>query len=654
MLLIRFQPRRVANCVAGLTLFWCGILSAFFWIKGFNFPFLVMLLAVVAIGFLLAGMETDAHAGDILKRLGFNARRKLPLEHRDAFLSETKGVRSSIGPVPFQYTPPARLDVSTLKPGAFSDQIQKLFPAEILQAPEFLNRFVHAIDSGPHRKLVQAILEVYCHPKHIGLPAGVSRHNNAMLLTHCLRVAALMQHRVKNFKYVNYQIFPNDENYRLPEDDGLLIVVGLSHDLGKIDSFIKNQAGVVVGIKPDHHKSGCRILSALPEFWGADLSAEDRYILQSCSVYATDYASSPIKVRLSDKEKPTAISDRFQSLLELVVDADIAASQIENGVKYKFSADPVAIDENSTEIVNKNSTNESLADSKLDLFTNFSEFISSFAIINGKGSDRSVGFKYLDPDQADAKHLLFIDDSEFVTAFANFLKRPEWGSKDGKVSGLATALLPKLDEAGYLVRSAGVGAQPAVNSVYRVDFSSGDPPEVKFSLKACFVVDLTVWPHQTKLRNLASCEAKPAIINSIFGNKFAPVRQSLTDAAVLEELGAVNARRSECSDVESLVSKRAGKSTAAKFKFELTVRAITTALARGELKPATVCKQGEPIAIANSDAFFQNLGINVTPVETANDLLKQLGILSIRKSKQTPGTHIVVLDGLIYSAERAV
>ena len=63
MLLIRFQPRRVVNVVAGLTIFWCVIISAFFWVKGgFNFGFLVMLAATVVGGFFLACMQADWQA----------------------------------------------------------------------------------------------------------------------------------------------------------------------------------------------------------------------------------------------------------------------------------------------------------------------------------------------------------------------------------------------------------------------------------------------------------------------------------------------------------------------------------------------------------------------------------------------------------------
>ena len=651
MLLIRFQPRRVVNVVVGLTLFWCGIISALFWVKGgFNFGFLVMLAATVVGGFFLACMQADWQAMDTIKRLGFKPERGLKVDDMNAFASETHGVKCSIGSVPFRYIPPARLDRKATKSGEFECTLGNYIPKELLGVPTFLDGFIAAIDSGPHRNLVRAILEVYCHPDNIGLPAGISRHNGETLLTHCLRVAALMHHRVDGFTFKNYYIQPIDPNYKLDKNDGLLMVAGLAHDLGKITSLIRNQQDEVVGLSKDHHKASSRILSSLPEFWSEDLSSEERYILQSVCIYSTDEAGSPVKVSEVTGGTPTAVSDRFQTLLQLVIECDKAASKIENGTAYDFTTAP----ERMTIEITPQSV---IDDTKIDLLALFSEFIATRAIVNGKGAERSIGFKYLDKSGSAEKHLVFVDTDMFGKAFCDFIKLPEMG-EGSKASGAVMALLPKLDEAGYLVRGPGLGNEPAVNALYKVDFYDGDPPTKRMSLKSCFVLDVTNWPHMTKLRTMESCVAIPKIVNNIFGNKFVIQRQSLADVQVYEELSGQTMERAANTSVEALVNEKAlakaNDKTPQTLPVEWRSPRIQAALEKGELEIAAELTQGGIIVVVNSDAFFKSIGVQLVPVAQASGDLVDLGILSIRASKKNPGSHIVILDGKKYNVPATV
>ena len=652
MQLIRFQPRRVANVVSGLTLFWCAILSAFFWIKGgVNFQFMVLLSATVVAGFFLASIETDAYADNIRKRLGFKPERGLPVDHKDAFASETRGISVSIGPVPFQYPLPARLNALELKQGELAEIVQQHLPKEFAESPDFLESFITAIDSGPQRKLIRAMLEVYCHPSHVTLPAGITRHNGSPLLTHCLRVAALMHHRVRDFQCKNYYVSFNDPSYRLPADDPLLIVVGLSHDLGKVNSLIRDKEGKYVAIATNHHKEGSRILSTLPEFWTTDLSPEDRYILQSCCVYATDYVGSPVSVSTGKDKKVVAVSDRFQCLLDLVIDCDIAASQIENGTQYRF--DMPAADNATMQGAVDESKSESFEDTTINLYARFSGFLAVEAVVNGQGADRNLGFKYVDTSTQAPKHLLFVDEEEFTKMFSAFLQRPDWNSSGTKGSALTMALLPKLDDAGYLVRADNVGADPAINALYKVEFYGGTPPVIKLVFKSCFIVDVTNWPHQRRLQQLPTCSVVPKIINSIFGNRFSPQRRAAGDANVLKELGAGSVEDAE-SVIEALVkanqaAKQKKKQAVASTSTAITVvQKIEAALVKKLITPAIQSEPGQPIPIAQGDAFFRGLGIVVEPAETATEAMRNAGILEIRKSKKIAGTHIVILDGKTY------
>jgi hypothetical protein len=557
--------------------------------------------------------------------------------------------------VPFQYPVPARLNAQELKQGELSEIVERHLPKELAEAGDFLASFVTAIDSGPHRKLIRAILEVYCHPSHVSLPAGISRHNGSPLLTHCLRVAALMHHRVRGFQCKNYYVAFNDPSFQLAADDPLLIVVGLSHDLGKVTSMVRDKDGVCVAIGKNHHKEGSRILSTLPEFWTSELTPQDRYILQSCCVYATDYASSPVIVSSGKDKKVVAVSDRLQSLLDLVIDCDIAASQIENGTSYRF--DMPATDNATVQAAVDAFTNEPSEDTTVNLYARFSEFLAVEAVVNGQGADRNLGFKYVDSSTEAEKHLLFVDEEEFTKTFSEFLQRPDWNSNGTKGSALTMALLPKLDDAGYLVRADNVGADPAINALYKVEFYGGTPPVIKFVFKSCFILDVTNWPHQRRVQQLPTCSTVPKVVNSIFGNRFSAQRRAAGDANVLKELGVEPAEDAD-SMIEALVkanqAAKQKKKQAAASSTTTIVQKIEAALVKKLISPAIRCEPGQPIPIAQADAFFQGLGIVVQPSDTATDAMKQAGILAIRKSKQFTGSHIVILDGATYAANQSL
>lgn len=663
--MIRLQPRRIPNVIAGLTVFWCCILSIFLWVKGFNFPFLFILFLVVAGGFLIASHETVSIRNSILRRLGFKFGSGVTADDPKAFQTVENGVFSSLGPVPFQYTLPARLNA----PGAqLAQRVQEHLPAELVLAPDFTGQFIAAIDSSPHSRLIRAILEVYCHPDHIRLPAGIARHNGALLLTHSLRVAALMLHRAESFASKNFWLLPIDPNYKLSKNDGLLVVIGLCHDLGKVNSFLFDSNKSIVGMHHKHHHSSSRIVSALPEFWGIDLNQDDRYIVQSCCIYSTEFDNSPVQRFNTFAPTLRVVSDRFQLMVELLKECDILASKIENNVKYSFSTltQPVNVNQIDTQSNNQSTatpinTEPETCKPVLDLFDRFSEFIATCAVVNGAPGSGSAAFKHTDQTSTPPRHLLYFDESEFTLQFSKFLNRNDWepSSKNSLISGLTMAVLPVLDAAGYLVRSsdADVGVRPAVNCLYKVNFVTGDPATIAFVLKSTFVLDITDWPRQDKLRNLESCHARPVMAHCVFGNRFGRTNQTtLTDSTVMAELNAQVCNKSDLGDITKLTKKitkttKSAKNPSqskaaidpvicvAKIKMELTKKALT---------PAIQPEPGKAFPIINADAFFESLGIKMIPCDEPGSELKDIGIVAIRESKKNPGSHVVMLDQSVY------
>jgi predicted nucleic-acid-binding Zn-ribbon protein len=642
--MIRFQPRRVSNVVAGLTVFWCGILSSFFWIKGYNFVFLFMMFLTVLIGFFLASFKTENYQDNIRKKLGFKTSRGLTIEDSEAFSSKKRGVYSSIGEVPFQYTPPARL-IRNDKNKELSKLIQNRLPKELIDSSLFLELFTNSIERGKYSKLIKAILEVYCSEGNYNLKAGIDRHNDEFLLTHCLRVAALIFHISEKFDFKDYIVEAKDENFRLDRSDPLLIVIGLAHDLGKIDSFIFDESGNAISIKKGHHKSSCRIVSSLDEFWDESISQEDRYLIQSCCIYTTEYESSPVDISLLNYKTPRAVSDRLQHLIKITLQCDIIASKIENGLKYKFDTDSGSID---LEVIKENIENPT--DNKVNLGNKFGEFIAMHAIINGKNGVNSVGFKHIDNTDGKARHLLYIDENEFLKHFCNFLGCDEWYSKESKPRKLTTLTLQAIDDAGYLYRAPEIGHQEAVNCLYKVEMTSGNPPIVNRFINACFIVDVTSWPNLSKIRDLSSDPSTPVIKNSIFGKKFTVARTSIVERMVEEKMGASTENSNKGMTIESLAARPAPESQKHKSKKnKVTLKdKFRNAIKMNLIQWPDQTIKNEEIVVICKDKDIADLGLKWFSNDDSDNNFKKAGIIDVRKSKLYADKTVICLEKAKY------
>jgi hypothetical protein len=188
----QFSEKRIPKVVIGLTLFWLGIVEAFFWTGPFNLRFLPMWLASILAGAFMAKSSSEEFRDEILARLCYDKKKNLPLDDRRAFLHKSRGVSSSLGKVPFKRKaiPCAdELNMATL--------IESL-PKELSQEQfERLFATVFPLSSGsePLKLLTSRAVRTLCHKAYIVHPAGIDRHGGRSLLTHTLLVTALLLHR---------------------------------------------------------------------------------------------------------------------------------------------------------------------------------------------------------------------------------------------------------------------------------------------------------------------------------------------------------------------------------------------------------------------------------------------------------------------------
>lgn len=158
---------------------------------------------------------------------------------------------------------------------------------------------------------------------------GSHNHGGRSLVSHSLLVANLMCEQAKYYKYEvpkhnNIPLFKAlDPEYSLDPNDPLIPIIGLSHDIGKIECMVWED-GKPNRMEDGHDYKGARIVARMDAFWNPGIDAESRRILQSILSHYHHVHELPM-----DKGgKPT--SDRLHALMELLVKCDRVASAMEN------------------------------------------------------------------------------------------------------------------------------------------------------------------------------------------------------------------------------------------------------------------------------------------------------------------------------------
>ena len=174
--------RRIPNVVFGLSIFWGGLLTPFFWTTGFNFKFLLPWGASIGAGMWVAHVKSKEFKKNILSGLKYRHHEDLPVGNRSAFLNFDRGVLSSLGPVPFHEKPLPRV------PSYSFEDLQRHCPLELVAGDAFSRIFGKFLsqqsrdDYAAYLALFDALAMTLLHPDNLKVPAGINRHAGRSLL----------------------------------------------------------------------------------------------------------------------------------------------------------------------------------------------------------------------------------------------------------------------------------------------------------------------------------------------------------------------------------------------------------------------------------------------------------------------------------------
>lgn len=239
--------------------------------------------------------------------------------------SQLRGMTSTIGPVPVLYDPPRAAD----------------HDPSLKDVPDVPDGFVagwmdrHEAEHPLHVALVRTLLRIYEANRDLPATHVVGGHGGRSLLEHSLLCSYLMaEDLAKDYSYNGTVYLPGkhkikielaNPNYRFDPTDPVILIIGLAHDIGKIESFTFREVDgrrVPDGMLPQHDMIGSRMLARMPEFWALpwkDIQA----ILAAVAHY-----HRPMDLPMAPDHR--ALDDRSIALMELLIKADRQAGAIEN------------------------------------------------------------------------------------------------------------------------------------------------------------------------------------------------------------------------------------------------------------------------------------------------------------------------------------
>lgn len=297
-------------------------------------------------------------------------------------------------------------------------------------------------------------------------------HGGRSLVTHSLLVANLMCEQAKYYKYDvpkhnGAPLFQKlDPSYVFDPEDPLIPIIGLAHDIGKIECMVWEN-GLPNKLDAGHDFKGARIVSRMESFWDEQIDAESRRILQTILAHYHHVQDVP----MSSNGQPT--SDRLHALLELLVKCDKVASAIENcSSPEKVSQIKAAALANESD---PGLMYEVVKPDAEELINVIQAVILGPGRINNriKGDTASIGWKYRLPHYKN-KTVLVLKEDSFIQAVADFMG--EEISPVAKTGGtnpvlhLTQEVLKTLNVANLLFNDFDEYDRSAMSQLYRVDF----------------------------------------------------------------------------------------------------------------------------------------------------------------------------------------
>ena len=234
-------------------------------------------------------------------------RRRLRLE----LLAGTtrRGLQITLGPIPKGLLPPDRIPGSTFTPD--EDHALRTWIEFIREhRPD-----IYAVFS--------ALTDIYA--ANLALPASPVPfgHGGRTLFEHTMVVVDMIISKSQIYSFEGSYSKSgkkisglNDPHYTFDRSDPLIPLIGYAHDIGKIEAYRLLSDGRVKEVLPDHDRPGRLLLARLDEVW--ELPKEDREALMN----AVGYYHHPHAL-------PRHVEDRSRALMELLLEADLAAGEWE-------------------------------------------------------------------------------------------------------------------------------------------------------------------------------------------------------------------------------------------------------------------------------------------------------------------------------------
>ena len=308
------------------------------------------------------------------------------------------------------------------------------------------------------------------HPHHVALLDAVLKvmqtkpdapathlkdgHGGRTLLQHAILTGFLMERIARSWTWEgnrskgrNKQILIplRNANYKFNPDDPLIMIAAVCHDLGKLECYVYNAEGEVVGSKHEHDIVSSQMLARLPEIWSiADL---DREVLLLSVGHYHHVPDMPME----SKNKP--IDDRLMALTELIIHCDTVASKLEQG-KSRQEAEAEADDSVPTEA--KQDT----------LLSIFSDIVGETDRINGDDTRYRVGQK----NSMGGKPYLFFHERSLLMEIAERSGLDAMSKMGDGQFRLTRDLLSALDEQGVLYKIHEGKEYGAVSALWKVEF----------------------------------------------------------------------------------------------------------------------------------------------------------------------------------------
>lgn len=351
----------------------------------------------------------------------------------------------------------------------------------------------HERNHPKHAALMRALILVLAYNSKLPATHIAGGHGGRTLFDHSMLVGFSMERLGRTWTYTglrgkkrnNVILHLRDPNYKFNADDPMVAIIGLAHDIGKIESYIYDpkDPNAVIGIANEHDLTGARMIARLPEAW--EIPDEDR----TAMFLAIAHYHHPMDLPLSPDRR--VVDDRTIALMELLIKADFVTSAIEaKGV--------VPTDEEYEKAFEEQGTQQVEADA---LFNAMKELILESERVNS--ANRKFNIATLCEGQGFNKPMLFIREDALRGAMYGRLKLPlEQPMGDGRYP-LTVQILRMLAEKGVLVQEHQGKKYRPENALWNVDFgarpAAGAHPEKKAGWSAVIVIDPVLFPAIEKM-----------------------------------------------------------------------------------------------------------------------------------------------------------